>query len=130
MSYIVCCVLWFPVKEYEDVSPPSVAKIPKSYVPSVAMPTMSVPEGLASTSYSYQQKQKWSPFMHNDILHFLKFESSWLTGAEKKNEKFDEDNQQNIRASSIPRPRAVLSSPGNFTLQKLCFHFLFLSISR
>ncbi|KAF3457832.1 hypothetical protein FNV43_RR02492 [Rhamnella rubrinervis] len=62
-------------EEYEDVSPPSVAKIPKSYVPSVAMPTMFVPEG-----------------------------------AEKKDEKFDEDNQQNIRASSIPRPR---SSPDN-----------------
>ncbi|XP_060671236.1 uncharacterized protein LOC132803348 [Ziziphus jujuba] len=33
--------------------------------------------------------------------------------AEKKNEKFEEDNQQNIGASSIPRPRAVLSSPNN-----------------
>ncbi|KAH7522007.1 hypothetical protein FEM48_Zijuj07G0092200 [Ziziphus jujuba var. spinosa] len=63
-------------EEEEDVSPPSIAKVPKSYMPSVAIPTISVPEE-----------------------------------AEKKNEKFEEDNQQNIRASSIPRPRAVLSSP-------------------
>ncbi|XP_060671385.1 uncharacterized protein LOC132803148 [Ziziphus jujuba] len=47
-------------------------------MPSVAIPTISVPEE-----------------------------------AEKKNEKFEEDNQQNIGASSIPRPRAVLSSPNN-----------------
>ncbi|KAH7522001.1 hypothetical protein FEM48_Zijuj07G0091600 [Ziziphus jujuba var. spinosa] len=75
-------------EQNEDVSPPSIAKIPKSYMPSVAIPTISVPE-------------------------IPKSESSSLAEAEKKNEKFEEDNQQNIGASSIPRPRAVVSSPNN-----------------
>ncbi|KAJ6897604.1 hypothetical protein NC652_024411 [Populus alba x Populus x berolinensis] len=66
-----------PVKGHQDVSPPIVAKIPKSYVPNVIMPKVSVSEE-----------------------------------AEKKSNSTEED-RLNIRASSIPRPRAVLSSPDN-----------------
>ncbi|KAJ6897645.1 hypothetical protein NC652_024445 [Populus alba x Populus x berolinensis] len=65
------------VKGHQDVSPPIVAKIPKSYVPNVIMPKVSVSEE-----------------------------------AEKKSNSTEED-RLNIRASSIPRPRAVLSSPDN-----------------
>ncbi|KAJ6911316.1 hypothetical protein NC652_021826 [Populus alba x Populus x berolinensis] len=65
----------FPVKGHQDDSPPPIARIPKSYVPSVIMPKVSVSEG-----------------------------------TEKKN-IFNEEDKPNIRASSIPRPRAVLSSP-------------------
>ncbi|KAL9390092.1 hypothetical protein Peur_018697 [Populus x canadensis] len=66
-----------PVKGHQDVSPPIVARIPKSYVPNVIMPKVSVSEE-----------------------------------AEKKSNSTEED-RLNIRASSIPRPRAVLSSPDN-----------------
>jgi len=31
----------------------------------------------------------------------------------KMNDVFEEDNKINIRASSVPWPRAVLSSPGS-----------------
>ncbi|CAK7327317.1 unnamed protein product [Dovyalis caffra] len=66
----------FPGKGHQDVSPTTIARIPKSYVPNVIMPKVSVSEG-----------------------------------TEKKN-NFTED-RPNIRASLIPRPRAVLSSPDN-----------------
>ncbi|KAJ6903718.1 hypothetical protein NC651_021027 [Populus alba x Populus x berolinensis] len=35
----------FPVKEHQDDSPPPIARIPKSYVPSVIMPKVYVSEG-------------------------------------------------------------------------------------
>lgn len=66
-----------PVKGHQDVSPPIVARIPKSYVPNVIMPQVSVSEEAEKKSYS------------------------------------TEEDRLNIRASSIPRPRAVLSSPDN-----------------
>ncbi|KAH8495553.1 hypothetical protein H0E87_018647 [Populus deltoides] len=68
---------YVPVKGHQDVSPPIAARIPKSYVPNVIMPKVSVSEE-----------------------------------AEKKSNSTEED-RLNIRASSIPRPRAVLSSPDN-----------------
>ncbi|KAJ6898486.1 hypothetical protein NC652_025108 [Populus alba x Populus x berolinensis] len=66
-----------PVKGHQDVSPPIVARIPKSYVPNVIMPKVSVSEEAGKKSNS------------------------------------TEEDRLNIRASSIPRPRAVLSSPDN-----------------
>ncbi|PON38171.1 hypothetical protein PanWU01x14_314640 [Parasponia andersonii] len=77
------------VKEHEDKSPPSIAKVPKSYIPSIGF----------SSAY--------------DIPNVTMLKTSELTGEEKDNNKLDEDSEQNIRASSIPRPRAVLSSPDN-----------------
>ncbi|KAJ6689207.1 hypothetical protein OIU85_005592 [Salix viminalis] len=66
-----------PAKGHQDESPPPIARIPKSYSPTVIMPRVSVSEG-----------------------------------TDKKN-NFTEEDRPNIRASSIPRPRAVLSSPDN-----------------
>ncbi|KAM0966717.1 hypothetical protein FF1_022476 [Malus domestica] len=68
----------FPEKEHEE-TPPTVVRIPESYVPSVVIPSISATEG------------------------------------EMKDNKVEEEIKQNIRASSIPRPRAVLSSPVNDT---------------
>lgn len=54
-----------------------------------------------------------------------------LVETERSNERYDNDNKQNIRASSIPPPRAVISSPGIFTkppffLQvMICIYFYF-----
>ncbi|KAF9612197.1 hypothetical protein IFM89_038610 [Coptis chinensis] len=62
-------------KEYISGSPPSIARIPKFYVPSFTLPSISSSKG--------------------------------------ENNKETEDIRQNIRASSIPPPRAVLSSPDN-----------------
>nr|XP_011462409.1 PREDICTED: uncharacterized protein LOC101306220 isoform X2 [Fragaria vesca subsp. vesca] len=63
----------------QDVSPATIARVPKSYVPlpRVVVPSISVAEGV------------------------------------KKANKIEEMNKQNIRAGSIPPPRAVLSSPDN-----------------
>ncbi|KAJ6430267.1 hypothetical protein OIU84_021634 [Salix udensis] len=66
-----------PARGHQDESPPPIARIPKSYSPTVIMPRVSVSEG-----------------------------------TDKKN-NFTEEDRPNIRASSIPRPRAVLSSPDN-----------------
>ncbi|XP_062150006.1 uncharacterized protein LOC133858543 [Alnus glutinosa] len=79
----------FPVKDHEDISPPYVAKIPASYVPSVLMSTTSVSEGLIMPTISVSEE------------------------AEKNDNFFEEDDKINIRVSSILRPRAVLSSPDN-----------------
>lgn len=79
----------FPVKEHEDISPPYVAKIPASYVPNVLMSTTSVSEGLIIPTISVSEEAK------------------------KNDKNFEEDDKINIRANSILRPRAVLSSPDN-----------------
>eukprot|EP00257_Ricinus_communis_P020988 XP_015580364.1 uncharacterized protein LOC8265730 [Ricinus communis] len=70
----------FPVKEYRDVSPVPIAKIPKTYVPNILLPTESASEGVDNKSSS------------------------------------DEEDRPNIRASLVPRPRAVISSPDNDAL--------------
>lgn len=69
----------YPVKDYEDDTPSPILRIPKTCVPKIAMPIISISKG------------------------------------EEKNIKEidEEDDRLNIRASPIPRPRAVLSSPDN-----------------
>ncbi|XP_075653553.1 uncharacterized protein LOC142623947 isoform X1 [Castanea sativa] len=79
----------FPAKENEEISPAYVAKIPKSYVPNVPMSTTSVSESLIMPTISASE------------------------GAGEIDKKIDEDDKINIRACSILRPRAVLSSPDN-----------------
>ncbi|KAL4593781.1 hypothetical protein ACB092_M012500 [Castanea dentata] len=79
----------FPAKENEEISPAYVAKIPKSYVPNEPMSTTSVSESLIMPTISASE------------------------GAGEIDKKIDEDDKINIRASSILRPRAVLSSPDN-----------------
>ncbi|XP_030508421.2 uncharacterized protein LOC115723132 [Cannabis sativa] len=79
------------VKEYEeDISPPSIAKIPKSYIPS-------------SIPFSFDE----------DIIPNIAMPKVSVLKGEEKYNNIDEDCKHNIRASSIPRPRAVLSSPDN-----------------
>lgn len=63
------------VKRHQDDSPQVTARIPKSFVPRVLIPSLST-------------------FKEDD-------------------RKSNEENRPNIRASSVPRPRAVLSSPEN-----------------
>ncbi|KAF3952533.1 hypothetical protein CMV_021920 [Castanea mollissima] len=79
----------FPAKENEEISLAYVAKIPKSYVPNVPMSTTSVSESLIMPTISASE------------------------GAGEIDKKIDEDDKINVRASSILRPRAVLSSPDN-----------------
>ncbi|XP_058101452.1 uncharacterized protein LOC131245780 isoform X2 [Magnolia sinica] len=62
---------------------PPHARIPKSYVPITPMPSVAASKGTARP----------------------------LKG--KNNKEIDADSKTNIRASSVPRPRAVLSSPDN-----------------
>ncbi|KAK9991689.1 hypothetical protein SO802_026674 [Lithocarpus litseifolius] len=77
----------FPAKEHEEIA--YVAKIPKSYVPNVLLSTTSVSESLVMPTISASE------------------------GAGEIDKKIDEDDKISIRASSILRPRAVLSSPDN-----------------
>lgn len=49
----------------------------------------------------------------NYVPDIIRPTTSDQKGAEKNNEKSYDDNKSNIRASPVPRPRAVLSSPDN-----------------
>ncbi|KAK9280876.1 hypothetical protein L1049_003767 [Liquidambar formosana] len=73
-----------PEKGNENDSPPLVTKIPKTRVPNLAMPLNSVSKG-----------------------------ASQLPETKKNNKHVVDDAKPNARASSIPRPRAVVSSPDN-----------------
>lgn len=79
----------FPANEHEEISPAYVAKIPKSYVPNVLVSTTSVSESLIMPTISASEE------------------------AGEIDKKIDEDDKISIRAGSILRPRAVLSSPDN-----------------
>ncbi|XP_057960120.1 uncharacterized protein LOC131152313 [Malania oleifera] len=74
--------------EYLEDSSHIIAKIPKTYVPNLPTPKISVSKGAISSMPCYSLQRK-------------------------KEKKADEDDKSNIRASSVPRPRAVLSSPEN-----------------
>lgn len=67
-----------PVKEYQEDYPPTIARVPSSYIPNFGETVPPKSKGRGNS-----QKQ--------------------VHGCER----------ENIRASSIPRPRAVLSSPDN-----------------
>ncbi|GKU85672.1 hypothetical protein SLEP1_g307 [Rubroshorea leprosula] len=66
-------------------------------------------------------------------LVLLMNQSASFAGVENDNKGDQEENRPNIRVSSIPRPRAVLSSPGNslhlcFTTKwKFCLSLCFFS---
>ncbi|XP_024032622.1 uncharacterized protein LOC112095172, partial [Morus notabilis] len=76
--------------EHEDTFVPSIAKVPKSYMLNIAV------------SFT------------NDTPKVAMPKISVIKEEEKDNKKVDyEDGKQNIRACSVPRPRAVLSSPDN-----------------
>ena len=77
------------------------ARIPKSYVPEVEKPLDSAPEGRLFPSCC--------------LLYALPNSFNSVDAeAEKNKTKTDEEARPNIRVSSTPRPRAVISSPGNY----------------
>ncbi|KAF7837418.1 hypothetical protein G2W53_005900 [Senna tora] len=88
------CRFAFLARNEKNVSRPSTAKVAKCYVPQAPIPRVPVSEDLG---------------VCNKVS-----DSSGLTRVEKDG-NFDED-KVNIRASSIPRPRAVISSPDNDTM--------------
>ncbi|KAK9146230.1 hypothetical protein Sjap_006133 [Stephania japonica] len=63
--------------DFNGDSPPTIAKVPKNYVPALATPSVPLCKGDAN------------------------------------NKKVVEESRPNIQATSVPRPRAVLSSPDN-----------------
>ncbi|KAK4266216.1 hypothetical protein QN277_027171 [Acacia crassicarpa] len=83
-----------PVRNQKGVSHPSPAEAPKCYVFHTPKPRVPVSEDLGACN--------------------LAADSSGLTGHEK-DDNIDED-RVNIRASSVPPPRAVISSPDNDTM--------------
>ncbi|XP_020222851.1 uncharacterized protein LOC109805243 isoform X2 [Cajanus cajan] len=100
-----------PVTDRKVVTMPSIVKAPKCYVPQVTIPRVPVTEDSGDFSLSP--------------------DSSGATGSEK-DDSIDE-NKVNIRASSIPPPRAVISSPDEISvcmligylteLTSFCFNF-------
>ncbi|GMN53321.1 hypothetical protein TIFTF001_022458 [Ficus carica] len=80
-----------PEEHEDDTLVPSIAKVPKSYIPNIAVsPSNDMPKVVSMPKISV------------------------LKEAEQDNrEADDEDGKQHRRACSIPRPRAVLSSPDN-----------------
>lgn len=60
-------------------------------------------------------KKKFCVYFCIEISYSYDILLYWSTGAGEIDKKIDEDDKINIRASLILRPRAVLSSPGNFT---------------
>ncbi|KAG4908289.1 hypothetical protein AAZX31_20G186600 [Glycine max] len=80
-----------PVMDQKVVSTASIVKAPKCYVP-VTIPRVLVTEEDSGDFSSVS-------------------DSSGATGSEKDDST--DENKVNIRASSIPRPRAVISSPEN-----------------
>lgn len=80
-----------PVMDKKNVIVRSIVKEPKCYVPHVPTPRVHVTEDFGDCS--------------------LTSDSSGSTGTEKDDNT--DESRIHIRASSIPRPRAVISSPDN-----------------
>ncbi|KAK7278520.1 hypothetical protein RJT34_23550 [Clitoria ternatea] len=80
-----------PVMDQKVVSMPSIVKVSKCYVPQLPIPRVSVTDDSEDSG--------------------LTSDSSGATGPEKDDNTHED--KINIRASSIPRPRAVISSPDN-----------------
>ncbi|KAG9445745.1 hypothetical protein H6P81_011873 [Aristolochia fimbriata] len=80
----------------DNSTTPALARIPESYVPNMPMPSTAIKKGNKSKEFA-QHRSPPSLLM------------------EKNNKSADEDDEDrpNIRASPVPRPRAVLSSPDN-----------------
>jgi len=83
----------FTVTDKKVVSMPSVVRVPECYVPHVAIPRVPVTEDSGDFS--------------------LASDSPVTTGSEKDGST--DEIKVNIRASSIPPPRAVISSPGKIS---------------
>lgn len=123
-----------PVKDHKVVSVPSIVKVPECYVPHVIIPRVSLTEdfgdcSLPSDSSGSAELEKDEDtdeskvYIRADLIPRVPvaedFRDSSLTsdlsghGGLEKDGNTDDENKVNIRASSIPRPRAVISSPEN-----------------
>ncbi|KAJ1377941.1 hypothetical protein SESBI_48366 [Sesbania bispinosa] len=79
-----------PVKDQKVVFMPSIVRVPKCYVPHAPIPRASVTEDFEDSSLT----------------------SDYSESVEPEKDGSTDENKVNIRASLIPRPRAVISSPG------------------
>ncbi|XP_058770833.1 uncharacterized protein LOC131644367 [Vicia villosa] len=129
-----------PVKEHKVVSAPSIVKVPNCNVPQVSIPIVSVTEDFGDCSLTSDSSGSPEPEKEGDsdeskvyiranliprVSVTEDFEDGGLTtdlsgpgglekdGGPEKDGNTDDENKVNIRASSIPRPRAVISSPEN-----------------
>lgn len=95
----------FTVMDKKNVIVRSIVKEPKCYVPHVPTPRVPVTEDFGDCS--------------------LSSDSSGSTGTEKDDNT--NESRVHIRTSSIPRPRAVISSPGkSHTFSLICCLILFI----
>ncbi|KAJ8763957.1 hypothetical protein K2173_003739 [Erythroxylum novogranatense] len=95
------------VKQHKTVSPPVLGKPPVSYVPSIVIPTVSSPEVKEQKAVSPPPLAKIPKSYVPSVVIPPVSDSE---GLDKKSNS-DEEDRPNIRATSVPRPRAVMSSP-------------------
>ncbi|CAL5208310.1 unnamed protein product [Lathyrus oleraceus] len=129
-----------PVKDHKVLSAPSIVKVPNCYVPQVSIPVVSVTQDFGDCSLTSDSSGSPEPEKDGDtdesklyiranliprVSVTQDFGNGGLTshlsgpgGLEKdhrpeKDGNTDDENKLNSKASSIPRPRAVISSPEN-----------------
>ncbi|KAL5068275.1 hypothetical protein RYX36_019162 [Vicia faba] len=126
-----------PVKDHKVVSAPSIVKVPNCYLPQVSIPIVSVTEDFGDCSLTSDSSGSPEPEKDGDTDESKVYiranliprvsltedfgdsgSTSDLSGLEKdggpeKDGNIDDVNKVNVRASSIPRPRAVISSREN-----------------
>ncbi|CAK8571995.1 unnamed protein product [Lathyrus sativus] len=126
-----------PVKDHKVLSAPSIVKLPNCYVPQVSIPTVSlesVTEDFGDCSLTSDSSDSPEPEKDGDtdeskvyiranliprVSVTEDFGDGGLTsdlsgpGGLEKDGNNDDESKVNIRGSSIPRPRAVISSPEN-----------------
>lgn len=143
----------FAVKDHKVLSAPSIVKVPNCYEPQVSIPVVSVTEDFGDCSLTSDSSGSPEPEKDGDtdeskvyiranliprVSVTQDFGNGGLTshlsgpgGLEKdhrpeKDGNTDDESKVNIKASSIPRPRAVISSPGkSHTSSIFCFLLLF-----
>ncbi|WJX12281.1 hypothetical protein P8452_02796 [Trifolium repens] len=93
------------IKDHKVVSVPSIVKVPECYVPHIIIPRVSLTEDFGDCSLP--SDSSCSAELEKDE------DTDERHGGPEKDGNTDDENKVNIRASSIPRPRAVISSPEN-----------------
>ncbi|KAI5398089.1 hypothetical protein KIW84_063767 [Lathyrus oleraceus] len=133
----------FAVKDHKVLSAPSIVKVPNCYVPQVSIPVVSVTQDFGDCSLTSDSSGSPEPEKDGDtdesklyiranliprVSVTQDFGNGGLTshlsgpgGLEKdhrpeKDGNTDDENKLNSKASSIPRPRAVISSPDPYSL--------------
>ncbi|WJX18718.1 hypothetical protein P8452_08489 [Trifolium repens] len=101
----------FAVKDHKVVSVPSIVKVPECYVPQVIIPRVSLTEDFGDCSLPSDSSGSAEPGKDEDTDE--RHGGLEKDGGPEKDDNTDDENKVNIRASPIPRPRAVISSPEN-----------------